>query len=87
MAYRVEVSKQAQKYIEKLDKPSRDRFAEQMGEICKDPLGNSKPIVNSDPPVRSSRVGKWRIVIAINDAKQVVIIAMVQPRGQVYGRI
>jgi mRNA interferase RelE/StbE len=85
--YRIEVGSKARKYIEKLDKPNRKRFAEQLEDIKKDPAGNSKPIVNSDPPLRSSRVGGWRIVLSVDDVGKVVVITTVMPRGQVYDRV
>lgn len=78
------VGKQAKKYIEKLDKPTRERFAKQFSEIEKDPINNSGAIVNSDPPLRSSRVGTWRIIFSINETDQILLITTVLPRGQVY---
>lgn len=89
LPYAIEVSKQAAKYINRLDRPSRERFLKQIKELAKDPLGNSKPLVNTDPPARSCRVGDWRIVLSILDGNEppVVLIDMVQPRGQVYSRL
>jgi mRNA interferase RelE/StbE len=85
--YKLQIGKQAEKYISKLDKPTRKRFANQLESLKADPMGNSKAIVNSDPPARSCRVGDWRIVFSLNEENRVVIVSMVLPRGQVYDRI
>jgi len=85
LAYRIEVSKQARKYIDKLDATQRKRFAAHLDDLKKDPLGNSKALVNAKPPCRSSRVGDWRILLHIEE--EAVIIAKVLPRGEVYKTI
>jgi mRNA interferase RelE/StbE len=86
LPYRIEVAKQARNYIEKLDKPSKERFRIRLDEISQDPWGESKQLVNINPPARSCRVGNWRIVFSIDDENRVIIIAKVMPRGQVYDR-
>ncbi len=87
MPYRIQVGSQAKKYLEKLDKPTRQRFADQLEALRTDPWGNSKHLVNMKPEARSCRVGGWRIVLAIHEADKVVVISMIQPRGQVYDRL
>src|SRR5258708_4545024 len=85
--YFVQLGSQAKKYIQRLDKPSRNRFAEQLKEIEKDPLGSSGPLVNTKPPLRSTRVGGWRIIFSINEKDRTILISSVLPRGQSYDRI
>lgn len=84
--YEIQVASQARKYIEKLDAPTKKRFRDQIDELKKDPWGNSKPVVNTKPPIRSCRIGGWRIVLQIWAEDKKVLIAMVYPRGQVYER-
>jgi len=87
LAYSIVLSKQAEKYINKQDKPSRERFAKELSDLAKDPIGSSKALVNTDPPIRSFRIGGWRLVLDIKEAEKIVMVVMVQPRGQVYDRI
>jgi mRNA interferase RelE/StbE len=84
--YRIQISSEAAKYIKKLDKPTRERIAAACKDLELDPLNNSGAIGNSDPPARSCRVGSYRMVIHINDAGLVVLVVLVNPRGQVYSR-
>ncbi len=87
MAYEIKIASDARKYLEKLDKPTRKRFSEQLADLRVDPWNNSKHLVNTKPEARSCRVGDWRIVLAIHEADQVVVISTIQPRGQVYKRL
>jgi mRNA-degrading endonuclease RelE of RelBE toxin-antitoxin system len=84
--YILQVGKQAAKYIGKLDKPTRARFAAELEILRKDPIGNSKPLVNN-PPSRSCRVGGWRIILVVDEPTRTVVISIVMPRGQVYDRL
>jgi mRNA interferase RelE/StbE len=84
--YALQVAKQAAKYIGKLDKPSRTRFAAALEILKIDPLGHSKPLTHN-PPSRSCRVGGWRIIFVVDEPARTVVISMVMPRGQVYDRL
>jgi len=81
--YVLQVGKQAAKYISKLDEPTRTRFAAELEILRRDPIGNSKPLINN-PPSRSCRVGGWRIILVVDEQTRTVVISMVMPRGQVY---
>ena len=81
------MSKKAEKYISKLGTPDRARFVSLFKEIAVDPLGQSDPLINSNPPARKSRVGGWRVIFIIDQANKVVFISDVGPRGQIYNRI
>jgi len=85
--YRIQISSEAAKYIKRLDKPTRERIQEACRTLEIDPINSSGAIVNSDPPARSHRVGGYRLVIYINESDRVVLVALVNPRGQVYSRV
>jgi len=87
LAYKIEVSKKAAKYIGRLGTPDRARFISLFKEIAVDPLGQSDPLVNSNPPARKSRVGGWRVIFIIDQPNQTVFISDVGPRGQIYNRV
>lgn len=84
MSYRIELATQPKKYLEKLDRAARDRFAVRLEDLKKDPFGISKPLVNHD--ARSCRVGDWRIIFRV-ELNEVLLVVKIQPRGDVYKNI
>ena len=77
-----QISKNAFKYIEPLDKPTKARIKEKIRELCRFPfdIRISKPLVGSDR--RSARVGAYRILFIV--IERTLLVADVGPRGQVY---
>jgi mRNA-degrading endonuclease RelE of RelBE toxin-antitoxin system len=79
----------AMKYVKSLDKITRTRIADKLTELAKDPLNirTSKPLKGSDK--RTARVGSYRILFMIvksksADGKDVLLVAAVGPRNQIY---
>jgi mRNA interferase RelE/StbE len=84
VAYRVEVSKAAQKNWDAVDAAMRKRFKSRLEELGKNPFEKSKPLVNKKPPQRSSRLGDWRILFQVDVEAKVVVVVGIEPRGSAY---
>lgn len=75
-----EYSKQATKYINGLDRPSKQRVRDAIQKI---PQGNIKPLQGAPGTLRL-RIGDWRILFSyINNG---VYIREIKPRGDIYKR-
>ena len=78
----VKLSKQALKYINAQDKPTRDRFKAAFRDLSKQPpIGDISPIV-SRPPFLRLRVGDFRVIFF--DDCGVLKVVKVSPRGESY---
>ncbi len=74
-------TKQAIKYINSADKPTKERLKEAIHSL---PLGDVKKLQGYQNDYRL-RVGNLRVIFAIDD--DTITIKSVLPRGQVYKRI
>jgi len=73
-----EYSKQAAKYIEGLDRPSKQRIKDA---VLKIPQGNIKPLQGAPGTLRL-RIGDWRILFSYIDGG--VYVREIGPRGDIY---
>ena len=76
---KIEFSKAAVKYINNLDKPSKQRIKRGIEGI---PGGDIKPLLGNAGLYRL-RIGDWRIVFSYLDGNT-VLIEKIGPRGGVY---
>ena len=78
----VKLSKQALKYVNAQDKPTRERFKAAFRGLSKDPpVGDISPIV-SCPPFLRLRVGDFRVIFYEDD--DMLRVVKVSPRGGSY---
>ena len=77
----IEYSKQAVKYINYVDKPTKKRLKEAIEKI---PLGDIKKLQGIENGYRL-RVGDLRVLFSLED--DIVYIDNILPRGQVYKRL
>jgi mRNA interferase RelE/StbE len=77
----IQYKKQAVKYIETCDKPTKRRLKEAIEKL---PLGDVKKLSGYDKEYRL-RVGDMRVLFTIED--ETIIINSILPRGQVYKRV
>ncbi len=85
MKYRVSVSHEAEKVLDRLDRPTERRLRARFVQLGEDPFDPrlSAPLTER-PGVRKSRVGGWRILFTVDRGEMVVTIVTVDTRGQVY---
>lgn len=81
--YSVFLSSQAAKYLERCGAVTRDRIKDKLEKLKANPFDppNSKPLKGRKEQ-RSARVGDLRILFRVE--ADTIIIAAIEPRGQVY---
>lgn len=82
MALAIKFSDSPFKYLQSLDKPTRERIKKKLEEIAAAPFDPrlSKPLTESVK--RSARVGSYRILFEI--VGPTLWVVRIAPRGQVY---
>lgn len=80
--YSVEIKKQAEKYINKLDRPTARRIQIAISLIAENPTIGEQ-LTNHDAQYKY-RVGDYRILYDVYDTTLIVAIVKVLSRGDVY---
>ena len=85
MPLKIILTKTPSKYLESLDRPTKDRIIEKLEEIAADPIDSrfSKSLEGTDK--RAARVGKYRILFTVGT--EAITVAAIGPRGQIYRTI
>ena len=82
--YRVETRPRVRKDMRKLDKPARNDVLSAMRGLAHDPRpAGVRPLQGHRPWLRI-RVGDYRVIYAVDDHEQLVTVAVVGPRRDVY---
>lgn len=87
MSYRVELAHEVEKLLDRMDSTTERRIRARLLLLSQDPFDPrlSSPLTQR-AGVRKSRVGDWRILYTVDKDTQVIYIATVATRGQVYKR-
>ena len=83
----IEYSKKAAKYINTLDKPTKQRIKAAIeGLTEKPPIGDIKPLQGFTDSRMRLRVGKYRIIYryGINGKLEILFILDINSRGDIY---
>ena len=85
MNFRVSVAHEAEKILDRLDRPNEERIRARFGRLAVDPFDPrlSAPLAGR-PEIRKSRVGGWRILFAVDREAKAIYVLTVDTRGQVY---
>ncbi|MDI3299035.1 MAG: type II toxin-antitoxin system RelE/ParE family toxin [Bacillota bacterium] len=88
MSLRIELTYEAEKDLDRLDRTTERRIRRRLRELADAPfdLRLSKPLVGLEG-LRSSRVGDWRILFTVNEAERILEVLAVRPRGEAYRRL
>lgn len=84
---KIRYSKDALKFLSKLDKKSVDRIREAIaGLTCNPPVGDIKTMQGYNDGRKRLRVGSWRIIYRLESDKTVEIIFVIDigNRGDIY---
>ncbi len=85
MTFRLRVSRDALRYLQRLDAPSQERIARRIDQLLDDPLDQrlGKPL-HGQADLRAARIGGWRLLYSVDQESQTVTVERIAPRGQVY---
>jgi mRNA interferase RelE/StbE len=83
--FRVNVVHEAEKILDRLDRPTEQRVRARFVQLAVDPFDSrlSAPLADR-PGIRKSRVGGWRVLFTVDREAKVIYILTVDIRGQVY---
>ena len=85
MNFRVSVAHEAERILDRLDRPTEQRVRARFVQLAVDPFDSrlSAPLADR-PGIRKSRVGGWRVLFTVDREAKVIYILTVDTRGQVY---
>ena len=85
MTYTIEIARQAQRQLKKLDAPTRKKISQRIDRLAMDPRppGVVK-LTDVSPPIYRVREGQYRVLYTIKDDKLVVLVVRIGHRSEVY---
>lgn len=88
MAWRIEIDKDVQRSMKKLDKQVAKRIVAKLREISQleDPRSTGKALVGNMAGLWRYRVGDYRIVCDIEDGVLLILVIDVAHRSEIYRR-
>jgi len=87
VSYRLRIAGPAQRYVDRLPQLTRERILARLEQIAEDPYGRHTKPLQGGAGYRGARVGGLRIVFTVDRAEQLVDVAEIGPRGQIYRRL
>lgn len=85
MTYTVVIRRQAQKKLQSLSRPERNRIAEKIHQLGIDPDDAALDVKRlQGEPFFRLRVGDWRVIFDRQDALRIIAIERIKPRGDAY---
>jgi mRNA interferase RelE/StbE len=85
VSYRVVIAHEAEKILDRLDRPTEQRIRTRILQLAEDPFDTrlSAPLTER-AGVRKSRVGGWPVLFTANRETKSLALLTVDTRGQVY---
>lgn len=85
MSYRVVIAHEAEKILDRLDRPTERRIRTRIVQLAEDPFDPrlSAPLAER-AGIRKSRVGGWRVLFMADRETKTMFVLTVDTRGQVY---
>ncbi|MNW49099.1 Plasmid stabilization system protein [compost metagenome] len=86
MNYKIELSKRSCKYLEKLDKKSKERVSNHLLLLTENPRNPELDIkkIQGESSMYRLRVGSFRILYMIEDNILIITVIKIGPRGDIY---
>jgi mRNA interferase RelE/StbE len=83
--YIVELTAEAERDLNRLDRTAERRIRERLRELAPEPYSPrlSKPL-KMFPGTRSARVGDWRILYEIAEEERLIRVTAIRPRREAY---
>jgi mRNA interferase RelE/StbE len=82
----VEFERRADKDLERLDPPIRERVYTALERLGDDPHGSAALRKLAGRPEWRLRVGDWRVIVELDIVQRTIIVLRVLPRGRAYDR-
>ena len=87
MTFDVQLSRAAERYLERLPRDVQRRVVSRLDQIGDDPIGaHTKPLAGPGGR-RAARVGGLRIVFTVDGDRHVVEVSDIGPRGEIYRQL
>ncbi|MGH9661085.1 MAG: type II toxin-antitoxin system RelE family toxin [Bryobacteraceae bacterium] len=87
MTYRISISHEAEKVLDRLDRPTEQRIRARLAQLIDDPFDpRLSALLTGRAGVRKSRVGGWRLLFTVDRDARIVYVATIDSRGQIYKR-
>jgi mRNA interferase RelE/StbE len=88
VSYQVELSARAARDLDVLGRDVQERMTQRLEQLKQNPLDKRlSGQLKNQGGLRKSRVGGWRIIFVVDEAKKTVQVVTIERRGQVYKRI
>ncbi|GGB30095.1 type II toxin-antitoxin system RelE/ParE family toxin [Virgibacillus dakarensis] len=83
--YKLKIDKNAEKYIKKLDSPTRKRILNALIELAENPFADTSVTrMKGYTNLFRKRVGDFRIIFEIDQGSLIVLVLKVGSRGDIY---
>jgi mRNA interferase RelE/StbE len=82
--FELRLSRDAERYVERLDTPTRARIINRLNQIASDPFGPITKPLEGHHGMRAARVGGYRIIFSVDVGTREVLVSDIGPRGQIY---
>ncbi len=87
MSFEVCLTHEAEKVLDRIDRPTEERIRHRFHQLAVDPFDPRLSGALTDRPgIRKSRVGGWRILYTVDREAKLLFVITVDTRGQVYRR-
>jgi mRNA interferase RelE/StbE len=80
------LARAAEKDLDRLDPPVRERMVRALKELANDPAASRGLKQLRGRPERRLRVGDWRAIVDLDAANRTIRVKRVLPRGRAYDR-
>jgi len=85
VTYKLELARQAEKMLDRLDRVTEKRIRDRLKELSPNPYD---PRLTDDVIMKEgkkyTRVGNWRVIFRIDDADKLIFVTAIQHRSKVY---
>ncbi|MEW6657877.1 MAG: type II toxin-antitoxin system RelE/ParE family toxin [Thermodesulfobacteriota bacterium] len=85
MTYKVELARQAEKMLDRLDRVTEKRIRDRLKELSPNP---HDPRLTDDVIMEEgkkyTRVGNWRVVFRVEEADKLIFVTAIQHRSKAY---
>ena len=88
MSYRTQFSRQTEKRLDRMDRATYERIERRLDDLEQNPYDpRISKLLKGLEEMRSSRVGRWRIIYTVNTSVKLIYVIAVLPRGEAYRKL